>query len=84
MAITDKDKVCKEIAEALGIKHCKKLHLKMEVNSIVTVDAEFYPEIDGVMQLPAILKKYKLVPISETEETTGLGYQIKTHKVKAV
>ena len=51
----------KEIADALGIKHCRKLDIHIPLKEIVTVEAEFFPEIDGVKQLLPILKKYKLV-----------------------
>lgn len=56
---------CKEIAEALGIKHCKKLDIRMRLDEIVTVEAKFYPEIDGVKQLEPIFKKYELVERTE-------------------
>ena len=58
--VLGKDNVCKDIAEALGIKYCRSLTIKMRLDSIVTVEAEFFPEIDGMKQLEPILKKYKL------------------------
>lgn len=61
MSVLGRDNVCKEIAEALGIKHCRSLTIKIRLDSIVTVEAEFFPEIDGVQQLKPIFKKYKLV-----------------------
>ncbi len=59
--ITGRDEVCTEICEALGLKHVRKLNLHMGIDEIVTVEAEFYPEIDGVKQLVPILKKFELV-----------------------
>ncbi len=61
MVLSGKDNVCKEIADALGIKHCRKLDIRMRVDEIVTIDAEFYPEIDGIKQLVPILKEFVLV-----------------------
>jgi hypothetical protein len=54
-----------EIANALGLKHVRQLDFHMAYDSISTVEVEFYPEIDGVKQFPAILKKYELVEIKE-------------------
>ncbi|GAG97002.1 unnamed protein product [marine sediment metagenome] len=59
--LSNKDTVCKEIADALGIKHCRKLDIRMRWDEIITIEAEFYPEIDGVKQLVPILKKFRLV-----------------------
>ena len=61
MAIALGHKFGKEIADALGIKHCRKLDIHIPLKGVVTIEAEFYPEIDGVKQLLPILKKYELV-----------------------
>jgi len=61
MAIVAGDNVGKEIADALGIKYCRKLDIHFRMGAIATVEAEFYPEIDGVKQLLPIFKKYELV-----------------------
>ena len=66
--VTGKDKICKEISDALGLKHVRKLIINMEVGHIVTVEAEFYPEIDGIRKLPAILKMFNLVEAAEKTE----------------
>ena len=66
--IAGNNKLCGKIAEALGIKHCRMLELRMHLGEIVTVKAEFYPEIDGVRQLDAIFKQYELVEKSKQEE----------------
>lgn len=61
MAIATGHNLGKEIADALGIKHCRKLDIRMRMDEIVTVEAEFFPEIDGIKQLVPILKKFELV-----------------------
>lgn len=63
MAIATGHNIGKEIADALGIKHCRKLDIRIRTDEIVTVEAEYYPEIDGVKQLLPILKKYELCPL---------------------
>lgn len=55
------DRIGGEIAETLGIKHCKSLVIRMHSRDIVTVTAEIYPEIDGVRQWNTIFKQYELV-----------------------
>lgn len=55
----------KEIADALGIKHCRKFVIHIPLKEKVTVEAEFLPEIDGVKQLLPIIKKYELVEKSK-------------------
>jgi len=67
MAVCGHDNICAKIAEELGIKHCRKLHIKMDVDSMVIVEAEFFPEVDGVEQLEPILKEYYLAE-KENEE----------------
>lgn len=54
------DRLGLEIANALGIKRCKSIEIKIACNEITTVKAEFYPEIDGVKQLVPIFKEYEL------------------------
>ena len=53
--------VCVAVCEALGIKHARKLTLNIKHDSIVTVEAEFYPEVDGIKQLVPILKRFELI-----------------------
>jgi len=55
------DKIGGEIANALGLKHVRRLDLHVTMGEIVTVTVVFYPEIDGVKQLMPILQKYELV-----------------------
>jgi len=61
---------CQKIAEALGIKHCRGLEIKMHVDSIMTVKAEFYPEIDGIKQATPIFKEFELIAKKEVKDNT--------------
>lgn len=61
MNAVDGNMIGKEIADMFGIKHCKHLQIDLAKNQAVTIIAEFYPEIDGVKQCLAILKRYELV-----------------------
>jgi hypothetical protein len=63
--ISPKNPVCKEICDVLGLKHVTRLEMTMELGKIVAVNVTYFPELDGVMQFPAILKKYKLVPLKD-------------------
>jgi hypothetical protein len=67
MAVSPVHPVCKEIVDALGLKHVRRLEIKMDLKDVVAVDVTYLPEIDGVKQFPAILAKYKLVPREEGE-----------------
>ena len=55
-----RDELGKRIAEAFGIKHCKSIVIRMGVNDVSTVTAEFHPMVDGVRQMEAVLRDYKL------------------------
>lgn len=66
--VTGRNKVMKEICTALGLKHVNSFTLKASANSIVTVEAEFYPEIDGIQQLVPIFKKFYLTEIPVVNE----------------
>ena len=78
MAMVTGQQIGKEIADALGIKHCRKLDIRMRMDEIVTVEAEFFPEIDGIKQLVPILKRFELVEreplkgIAKTEPPIGI------------
>ena len=61
------NKIGAEIEKIFGIKHCKALTIHFSVNEIVTVQAEFYPEIDGIKQALSVIEKYKLVPLDDKE-----------------
>jgi len=78
--VTGRSKLCVDICKSLGLKNVKKFDLHMAVDEIVTVTVEFYPEVDGVLQLPAILKKFELIEKIDSEkieETTSIGDKIK-------
>jgi hypothetical protein len=81
MAVLVKDQLGKELSDALGLKHVRMLDIHCEVNSLVTVTAEFYPEEDGVIQFPAILRKYKLQPITMADEITALEDSVRKYKI---
>lgn len=68
MGVSQVEMAAKEICDVLGLKHCSKLDIRFEVGGLATVDARFIPEIDGVKQFPAILKKFKLIPIEECKK----------------
>ncbi len=69
--MTGQDDLAKKICDALGLKHVRKLDIHFEKNKITTVEAVFAPEIDGVRQFPAILKKFELVEKEENQEVTS-------------
>lgn len=52
--------VCKEIADALGIKNCVRLTLCMEAGKTVSVHTLFYPEEEEMKEVALVLKKYNL------------------------
>jgi hypothetical protein len=72
MAFSVADVIGKEICDVLGLKHCSLLDIHIERGEVVTVTARMYPEREGMEQLPAILRKYKLVSI-DIEDTTCIG-----------
>ncbi|HUU40865.1 MAG TPA: hypothetical protein VMW42_07990 [Desulfatiglandales bacterium] len=65
-------KLAKEICDALGLKHVQRLDIHMAHDEIFTVTAKFYPEIDGMRQLPAIMKKFRLIEIENMDKEYGL------------
>jgi len=54
------NEVANKICEALGLKHVCTLDIHIAVDSAITVKAEFYPEVNGVMQTSLILKEYEV------------------------
>ena len=77
MAVSLSDNLAKEICDALGLKHVRKLDLHFEAGGVATVEAEIYPEVDGVKQIPTILKKFQLSPA--VEEVTAIGDEYKSY-----
>lgn len=59
-----------EIANNLGIKHCRKLVITMEHDKLFTVEAILYPEIDGLKNIVPVMKKFNLqvVEVADTSE----------------
>jgi hypothetical protein len=76
MAVSCSDNLAKEICDALGLKHVRKLDLHFEAGGVATVEAEIYLEEDGVRKLPAVLKKFNLIPI--VGETSAIGDEFKS------
>ncbi len=86
--VTGVNKLGKEIADALGLKHVRSLDFHIQADGLATVTAEMFPEVDGVKKFPAILKKFKL-EVTELEsevlsgdtsgEITELGEEIRNH-----
>lgn len=66
--LTGKSEAAKELCDALGLKHVRRLNLHIAVGEVAVITAEFFPEINNIKQVPAILKKYKLVEIEEPEK----------------
>lgn len=52
--------ICVKVAEALGIKHCRKIDIRMRLKEIVTVTVEFFPEEDQILALVPILREFEL------------------------
>lgn len=61
MAVTGSDKVAKEIVDALGIKNCRFLNIRLRYDEVAVVTAEFYPDTEQLEKLVPILKEYELV-----------------------
>lgn len=74
----------KEICDALGLKHVKRLVITMGHEEVFTVEAEMYMEIDGVKQLPAIIKHFELVPKVEIEDVSAMGDTTDHYQTKEV
>ena len=72
--LTGCDKLGKEIADALGLKHCKKLEITIAADGLATVKAECYIDRDGLAFLPSTLKEYQLIP--HPQEVTAIGDKV--------
>jgi hypothetical protein len=59
-AILSRDRL-KGLVDHFGLKNVRHLTIDIPANGVVTVTAEIYPEIDGVMQLDSVMRKYALV-----------------------
>ena len=79
---TEGGKLAKEICDAFGLKHVTDLKIHMVANGVFTLEAKMYMEKDGAKKLPAILKKFELVPIVDLDNTTTLGQNIETFDFK--
>ena len=72
MAICPTDTLCQDLCKALGFdpKLMRKLVLTMEVDNVVTVDAETFTNKDGIKDVATIVKKYHLVLAKPPDLTT--------------
>ena len=73
MAVADID-VSRRMCEALGLKNVVRLDLHLSVWGAPILEAEFYPEADGIHALETIVQAYKLVPKDDSpqqEAVTG-------------
>lgn len=61
-AVLGKDELM-ALVEHFGLKHCRHITVDIQLDGLVVVTAEIYPEIDGVRQLEAIMKRYHLKEI---------------------
>ena len=82
--VTGRHVVTLELLEALGLKdrHCFSLNLDFGAGSLATVTAGMYLDEKGAKALIKEMKKYNLVPIAKTENTTLLGQDIETFAFK--
>jgi hypothetical protein len=53
--------VVRQILDSLGLKNVVEFNLRMAINEVVTVNVKYFPEVDEIKQLPAILAEYELV-----------------------
>jgi len=63
MNLASGQNIGKEIADALGLKHCTSLDIHIHKDKFVTATATFNPEIEGMKQIYTILKKFHLTEI---------------------
>jgi len=66
-AITGHHKIADEICKALGVEHAVSLDIHMAVNEIVTCTVKYNSDVKDMEKLPALLKKFKLVPIEDED-----------------
>ena len=90
MAWSAADKLGGDICKVLGLQHCTSLDIHIAKDEIVTVTAKFYPDKDGMKQLPLMFQAFELVAISEPKEcptavdTTCIGEDIENYDFKVV
>ena len=68
---TGQSKICSDICDALGLKRCRRLELVMATDSVVTVKAEFFVEVDSMERIAVALKEYHLVENEKPGEGEG-------------
>jgi hypothetical protein len=69
MAIVAPNSLCTRICDALGLSRVRSLTLHMEVNSVVTVDAEFFPNSKQLEDVAEELETKRYILIENPEQT---------------
>ena len=69
----------KEIADVLGLQHCKKLCIKMEVGEVVKVEAECFVEKDGIVKTLSVLKRFEWVEKDENPPEPSISDAQREH-----
>jgi len=59
----------KEICDVLGLKYVRTLNIHFSAKNIPIVTAEMFIGTEQVKNLTTVLRKFKLVPIEEQEES---------------
>lgn len=68
-------KAIQEIVRAFGFDpgNVRSFEFRMAVDSLVTVKAEVYLEIDQMRQAATVLKRYKIVPLEENVPSRSIA-----------
>jgi hypothetical protein len=53
-------KICADIAAAFGIPNAREIDIYMSVDSVVSVNAVFFPSYDQMEKLESVIKFYNL------------------------
>jgi len=70
MAFNGHSKEVTDLIKILGLpKRCKKFNMECEVDSLLTISCEYYPDTPEIKdgELVKLFKKFKLVEIKEDE-----------------
>jgi hypothetical protein len=59
------EQIAKAICDALGLKHCYRMVITLEMKTIPTVEVTFHPEADVLGAAAPLFEKFKLVPIED-------------------
>ena len=59
-------KACEAIANALGLKNVRSLHLSIDVYDAVSVKVEKFVTVEELDQLRLVIEEYNLIPATDT------------------